>query len=419
MSVIEGVADLADLTDDELRARVVSWLRDNLPEQWVAAVDAGDHDALMGLRRLVDYNDWCERLGAAGWATPTWPREDGFPGLSGSQARIVNEELNRYRAHRSFNIIGLGMAGPTIIAWGTPEQRAQWLMPMAQHREIWCQLFSEPGAGSDVAGLSTRAVRDGEEWVVNGQKVWTTLAHMARWGMLVARTDPDQPKHKGMTYFVVDMHAPGVEVRPLKQITGDAEFNEVFFSDVRIPDAHRLGAVGEGWAVATTTLMNERSALSGAGSLGDANVGGGPVDAVVAEARRRGLTADPVMRERLAQALIEGRIIKMTNFRSAAARRAGRQPGPEGSITKLFQAEYNQRLQELAVEVLGPAAAAWDPCELETATTVRGFLRSRANTIEGGTSEIMRNILGERVLGLPKEPAMDRDMAWKDIPRSN
>jgi alkylation response protein AidB-like acyl-CoA dehydrogenase len=262
-------------------------------------------------------------------------------------------------------------------------------------------------------------VRDGDEWIVNGQKVWTTLAHVASFGMLLARTDPDAPKHKGLSYFIVDMKAPGVEVRPLKQMTGEAEFNEVFFTDVRIPDAWRLGPLGEGWAVATTTLMNERVALSGAGSQGGANVGGGPVDELVAFAKRTGAWDEPVMRQRLIQAVIKGRIIRITNYRSAAQRKAGRQPGPEGSITKLFQAEYNQRLQNLAVDVLGASGMAWDGADDATAARVRGFLRSRANTIEGGTSEIMRNILGDRVLGLPREPDTSKNVPWKDVPRNS
>ena len=397
----------------------MEWLRENLPPQWVEAIEEGDDEKLHNARELVDFNDWCARLGEAGWATPTWPAEYGFLGLSGSQAKVVNEELNRWKVPRSFNIIGIGMGGPTIMHWGTDEQKQRMLKPMAKHEEIWCQLFSEPGSGSDVASLATRAVKDGDEWVVNGQKVWTTLAHMAKWGLLVARTDPDQPKHKGLSYFIVDMKAPGVEVRPLKQITGDAEFNEVFFTDVRIPDTMRLGPEGEGWMVATTTLMNERAALSGAGSASDQNVGGGPIDLIIAAAKRNGSAADPVVRQRLAQATIEGRVIKMTNLRSSAARKAGHQPGPEGSITKLFQAEYNQRLQDLAMEILGSKAMAWSPDDEQTELSVRGFLRSRANTIEGGTSEIMRNILGERVLGLPKEPSVDRDIPWKEIPRSN
>jgi len=416
MAVLEAAATL---TDDQLRERLVDWLRENLPPLWVEAIEEGDEEKLRRARELVDFNDWCARLGDAGWATPTWPAEYGFLGLNGAQAKVVNDELGRWKVPRSFNIIGIGMGGPTIMHWGTDEQKQRLLKPMAKHEEIWCQLFSEPGSGSDVASLATRAVRDGDEWVVNGQKVWTTLAHMAKWGLLVARTDPDQPKHKGLSYFIVDMKAPGVEVRPLKQITGDAEFNEVFFTDVRIPDSMRLGPEGEGWMVATTTLMNERAALSGAGSASDQNVGGGPVDAIVAAAQDNGSAADPEVRQRLAQAVIEGRVIKMTNMRATAARKAGHQPGPEGSITKLFQAEYNQRLQDLAMDILGSQAMAWSPQDEGTAVTVRGFLRSRANTIEGGTSEIMRNILGERVLGLPKEPSVDRDIPWKDIPRSN
>jgi len=405
-------------TDEQVRQAVVAWLRASLPPAWVEAIDSGDAAELQRARALVGYDEWCARLGEAGWATPTWPREYGGAGLEPSQARIVNEELTRYKVPRSFNVIGIGMGGPTILHWGTEEQRQRYLAPMAQHREIWCQLFSEPGAGSDVAGLSTRAVRDGDEWVVSGQKVWTTLAHIASFGMLVARSDPDQPKHKGLTYFIVDMKAPGVEVRPLRQMTGDAEFNEVFFAEVRIPDSARVGPVGEGWAVATTTLMNERVALSGAGSASGESVGGGPVDGLVGVARKLGRWGDPVLRQRLMQAVIESRVVKITNFRAAAARRAGRQPGPEGSITKLFAAEHNQRVQELAVELLGARAMAWPRSDDEAGSTVRGFLRSRANTIEGGTSEIMRNILGERVLGLPKEPAVDRDLPWKDIPRS-
>src|SRR6266513_1421007 len=308
-------------TDEEVRQAVVDWLREHLPPQWVEAIDTGDAAKLHRARSLVDYDEWCARLGEAGWATPTWPREYSGAGLEPGQARIVNEELARYKVPRSFNVIGIGMGGPTIMHWGTEEQRQRYLAPMAKHTEIWCQLFSEPGSGSDVASLATRAVRDGDEWVVNGQKVWTTLAHMAKWGLLVARTDPDQPKHKGLSYFIVDMKAPGVETRPLRQMTGDAEFNEVFFTDTRIPDSQRLGPEGEGWMVATTTLMNERTALSGAGSASDQNVGGGPVDAVVAMAQQNGTARQPTIRQRLAQAIIEGRVIKMSNLRATAARK--------------------------------------------------------------------------------------------------
>jgi alkylation response protein AidB-like acyl-CoA dehydrogenase len=328
------------------------------------------------------------------------------------------EELGRYKVPRSFNVIGIGMGGPTLMQWASEDLKKRLLPPMAQHREIWCQLFSEPSAGSDVATLATRAVRDGDEWIVNGQKVWTTMAHMATWGMLVARTDPDAPKHKGMTYFIVDMHAPGVEVRPLKQMTGDAEFNEVFFTDVRIPDSMRVSDVGNGWAVATETLMNERVALSGEGSVSGGNTGGGPVDALIRQAKDSGVwESDPVLRDRLVRLLIEGRVNKITNLRAAVARTGGKRPGPEGSITKLFQAEYNKRLQSTAMDMLGASATAWRAEDRDKGAAVRGFLRSRANTIEGGTSEIMRNILGDRVLGLPKEPANDKDIPWSEIPR--
>jgi alkylation response protein AidB-like acyl-CoA dehydrogenase len=333
---------------------------------------------------------------------------------------VVEEIKTNYKVPRSFNIIGLGMGAPTILQWGSDELKKRYLLPMAQGKEIWCQMFSEPGHGSDVASAATRAVRDGDEWVVNGQKVWTTLAHISAFGLLLARTNPDQPKHKGLSYFIVDMKAPGVEVRPLRQITGDAEFNEVFFTDVRIPDSHRLGPEGEGWAVATTTLMNERVALSGSGSAGGGEfVGGGPVDDLVRLAKKNGAYDDAVLRDRLMQAVIDGRLIRITNYRAQATRKAGRQPGPEGSITKLFQAEYNQRLQTLAMDVLGTQAVAWDKSDSDTATRIRGFLRSRANTIEGGTSEIMRNILGDRVLGLPRDIDVSKDVPWKDLPRSS
>jgi alkylation response protein AidB-like acyl-CoA dehydrogenase len=292
--------------------------------------------------------------------------------------------------------------------------------------ERWCQLFSEPGAGSDFAGLATRAVRDGDEWVVNGQKVWNTLAHVADRGMLVTRTDPEVPKHRGLTYFVVDMHAPGVEVRPLRQITGEAEFNEVYLTDVRIPDTDRIGGEGDGWRVSLTTLMNERSSIGG-GSGGGPRRGGGPI----AEAVRlwRELPEDqrdPVRRDRLVTLWVAAETLRLTNLRAGANRRAGN-PGPEGSVAKLALAEQNKAIYELCIDLLGPAGLidydytfrrsdtlageGWGPAR-------KGFLRVRANSIEGGTSEIMRNILGEQVLGLPGEPRVDKDLAWSKVPRS-
>jgi alkylation response protein AidB-like acyl-CoA dehydrogenase len=421
--------DTAEL-ESKLREQTTAWLRANLPAGWMDAIDDDDREAWTKLRADIDYDAWCTKLGESGYATPTWPAEYGV-GLSlpPNQAKFVNEVLNKYKVPRPFNIIGIGMGGPTLIQWGTEEQRKHLLRGLATNEEIWCQLFSEPGAGSDVAGLSTRAMRDGDEWIVTGQKVWTTLAHMARWGMLIARTNPDVPKHKGLTYFILDMQAPGVEVRPLVQITGDAEFNEVFMEGVRIPDSMRVGPEGEGWRVAITTLMNERVALSGAGSLSGDAVGGSAIDKLIA---RHSPATDPRHRQQLAQLYIEGQLIKLTNQRAADKRKQGAEAGPEGSITKLMQAEYNQRLQEVAVELEGAGSMAWEGKPLgrdgalgflsdvadNDRDIVRGFLRAQANTIEGGTSNVMRNILGERVLGLPKEPDNSRELPWKDVPRS-
>jgi alkylation response protein AidB-like acyl-CoA dehydrogenase len=420
------------LTGTGLGERTVSWLREHLPNGWMEAIDSGDRATFERLRGEIDYDAWCTVFGESGFATPTWPQEFGAGlSLAPDQAKYVNDVLEHYKVPRPFNIIGIGMGGPTVIQWGTDEQKQILLRGLATNEEIWCQLFSEPGAGSDVAGLSTRAVRDGDEWIVSGQKVWTTLAHISKWGMLLARTDPDLPKHKGLTYFVVDMHAPGVEIRPLVQITGEAEFNEVFFEEVRIPDSMRVGPVGEGWRVAITTLMNERIALSGAGSLAGDPVGGSAVDHLI---ERHQPVDDPRMRQRLAQLYIEGRLIRLNNNRAAARRKRG-DAGPEGSITKLMQAEYNQRLQKLAIDLEGAAGVAWEGATLapsgaqplgglggqftdDTRGIARGFLRSQANTIEGGTSNVMRNILGERVLGLPKEPDNSRELPWKDVPRS-
>lgn len=423
--------DVAELTAEQLGEQTRAWLAENLPAGWMEAIEAGDEAKLSELREQLDYREWCIRFGESGYATPTWPQEYGAGlSLAPGQAKHVNDVLNRYRVPRPFNIIGIGMGGPTVISWGTEEQKHKLLRGLATNEEIWCQLFSEPGAGSDVAGLSTRAIRDGDEWVVTGQKVWTTLAHMARYGMLVARTNPDVPKHKGLTYFILDMQAPGVEVRPLVQITGDAEFNEVFMEGVRIPDSMRVGPEGEGWRVAVTTLMNERIALSGAGSLSGDNVGGSSIERLI---KRHQPLTEPLDRQRMAQLYIEHTLIRINNQRAADKRKSGGEAGPEGSITKLMQAEYNQRLQKLAVDLAGLGSVAWEGDDLTKGggnaligesgdtlkDTARGFLRAQANTIEGGTSNVMRNILGERVLGLPKEPDNSRELPWKDVPRSS
>jgi alkylation response protein AidB-like acyl-CoA dehydrogenase len=308
------------------------------------------------------------------------------------------------------NPIGYGMAGPTVAAFGSDQQKARYLRRMYSCEDIWCQLFSEPGAGSDVAGLATKAVRDGDAWVVDGQKVWTSLAHVARWGLLLARTDPAVPKHRGLTYFVVDMRAPGVEVRPLRQLTGDAEFNEVYLTGVRIPDSERLGQVGDGWQVALTTLMNERSALGGVtGRRGSGAIG----DAVALWHGHPGRQS-PAARDQLTRLWAEAEARRLTILRAQRGSDRGA-PGPEGSVGKLISSGLNKRIYDFCVEFLGPEGALYPG---NGSDVQRKFLRSLANSIEGGTSEIMRNIIGERVLGLPGEPRLDKDVAWRDVPRS-
>ncbi|MFV0525155.1 MAG: acyl-CoA dehydrogenase family protein [Acidimicrobiales bacterium] len=319
----------------------------------------------------------------------------------------------------------LYLAGPTIATHGTPEQQQRFLRPMFTGEERWCQLFSEPGAGSDFAGLATRAVRDGDEWIVNGQKVWNTMAHLADWGMLVTRSNPELPKHAGMTYFAVDMASPGVEVRPLRQITGEAEFNEVYLTDARVPDANRIGDVGGGWRVSLTTLMNERTAI---GSGGAPKRGSGPIGSLVEVWNN--LPDDQrtaVRRDELMKLWVRAEVARLTNLRAAGNRRVGN-PGPEGSVGKLAMAELNKEIMDTAVTFEGPAGlTGFDytfrrPESLSVSGTEHGigygFLRVRANSIEGGTSEIMRNILGEQVLGLPGEPRVDKDVPWAEVPRS-
>ena len=322
------------------------------------------------------------------------------------------------------HFFGLTMAGPTIVTNGDEALRQRLLRRAFTGEDAWCQLFSEPGAGSDLAGLATKAVRDGDEWVVSGQKVWNTLANVADRGMLVARTDPEAPKHKGLTYFALDMHAPGVEVRPLRQITGEAEFNEVYMTEVRVPDGDRIGEVGEGWRVAMTTLMNERTTIGGGG--GAPPRGSGAIAEAVRIWNDEVAHKSPAMRDRLVRLWIEAETLRLTNIRAGQNRKAGN-PGPEGSIAKLRFAEVNMAIYELCVDLLGADGQVGFDYEMRRAeslgltgppgTSRTMFLRARANSIEGGTSEIQRNILGERVLGLPGEPRIDKDLPWSQVPR--
>ena len=359
----------------------------------------------------------------AGLAWVHFPEGSGGLGVAPKLQKVVDQALFAAGApapDAARNIIGMGMAAPTIVTHGTPEQRARYLRPLFTGEEIWCQLFSEPGSGSDLASLSSRAVRDGDEWVVNGQKVWTTLGHIARFGLLVTRTDPDLPKHLGLTYFICDMQAPGVDVRPLRQMTGDAEFNEVYLSDVHIPDSARLGGEGEGWRVSMTTLMNERVSIGG----GRAKQGSGAI-AVAVNVWKSIETHDPVKRDQLMRLWVAAEVNRLTNIRAGDMRRVGT-PGPEGSVAKLSFAELNQAISELCVDLMGADGQLYpdyDKPRREDVGFFTGdpryfFLRSRANSIEGGTSEVLRNILGERVLGLPGEPRVDKDLPWRDVPRS-
>ncbi|HLM89673.1 MAG TPA: acyl-CoA dehydrogenase family protein [Streptosporangiaceae bacterium] len=360
----------------------------------------------------------------AGLAWVHYPEGLGGLGLSRSLQQMVDAEFTAAGSpghNQVRNAIGLGMAAPTILAYGTDEQRKRWLRELWTGREIWCQLFSEPGAGSDLAALATRAVRDADSWVVSGQKVWTSQAHTAKHGLLLARTDPDVPKHQGLTYFAVDMTAPGVEVRPLRQITGEAEFNEVFLTDVPIPDEDRIGPVGEGWKVANSTLMSERVSI---GSFRAGLREAGMIGLVAATWRSRPELRTPGLHDRLLRLWTEAEVARLAGARMRQQLAAGK-PGPEGSAAKLVFARLNQEISGLDVELNAGDGLRYDDWTMRRPehATFYGrnpgyrYLRARGNSIEGGTSEILRNIIAERVLGLPPEPRADKDIPWKDLPR--
>ncbi len=357
--------------------------------------------------------------------------DEGFGGLGLSPGLQKNVDVRLREAgakpmHPAMFFMHL--AGPTIHTHGSEDSKQRFLRPMFTGEERWCQLFSEPGAGSDFAGLAARAIEDGDSWVVNGQKVWNTMAHLGDWGMLVTRTDPDMPKHRGMTYFALDMKTSGVDVQPLRQITGEAEFNEVFLTDVHIPDENRIGDVGDGWRVSLTTLMNERNAIGAGSGGGPPKAGSGPVSLLTSMWRETPEhSRDSVTKDRMMRLYVRSEAQRLTNIRAGQNRRKGN-PGPEMSIAKLAFAELNQDLLTAAVDMMGMAGQVdYDytfrrPEDLSVDGSENGiqhgFLRVRANSIEGGTSEIMRNILGEQVLGLPGEPRIDKDVPWIEVPRS-
>src|SRR3954465_4457108 len=376
-----------DLTFNETEAA----FRDELRE-WLAANPAGGPPPRGQEAQYAWRTDWQRRLHEGGWAGVHWPTEYGGRGASLMETAIFFEEMGKAGAPLPSNVLGLLLAGPTIMIWGTDEQKERYLPPILSAEEIWCQGFSEPEAGSDLASLKTRAVRDGDDWVVTGQKVWTSGAQYSKWCMLVARTDQDAPKHKGLSYFLMDMEQDGVQVVPLRQITGDPEFNELFIEEARIPGENLLGGEGNGWKVALTTLMNERAGLGFFLQVRLRQM----VDELYEEAAARGLLDDPVVADRLGGLHLKAEILRLTAYRVLSAIEKYGEPGPEGSLVKWLWSETNQLLTQLAPSIVGPDAL--------TGGNRWAFelLRARGNTIEGGTTEILKNIIAERVLGLPR-----------------
>ncbi|MEK6281278.1 MAG: acyl-CoA dehydrogenase [Acidobacteriota bacterium] len=376
---------------DEFRA----WLKINTPEEWKGSTSAEDrHEYIEYLR------DWQRNLYEGGWAGISWPKEYGGRGVTLMEQAIFQEELARANAPQLIGTIGLALVGPTIIATGTEEQKSRYLPKILSGEEIWCQGFSEPNAGSDLAALGTKGIRDGDDFIVSGQKTWTSFAQMADWCLLLVRTDAEAPRHKGLTCLLADMRSEGVSVRPLRQMSGDSGFNEVFFSKVRVPASQVLGEVNKGWTTAITALMNERAHVgTGAQVVFKRNL-----EALIARSRtieRNGRPAseDPIVRQKLAQAYLELEILRLNTKRALTSLSKTGTPGPEGSTQKLYWSEMNQRTQQIAQEILGPYAQLKD---FDNGLWEYAYLRARGNTIEAGTSEIQRNIIAERVLGLPK-----------------
>jgi len=374
---------------DELRA----WLSANAP----SPAARGDESMQQRFERL---RVWQRKLHQAGWAGVAWPKEYGGRGASLMEQVIFLEELARAQAPPMANTLGLGLIGPTIIHFGTEEQKRRYLPKILSADEIWCQGFSEPNAGSDVAGIRTEAKADGDHFIINGHKVWNSYGWIADWCALVVRTDPSAPRHDGLTYILVDMKTPGVEVRPIRQMSGESEFAELYFKDVRVPAANVLGKVNQGWKVALGTLMHERATLGASITI----VYRRSFDRLVELTRQRGLSGNPLVRQKLAQAYTELEVFRLNQMRAISRVSSSGVPGPEGSILKIFWSEYNQRFQQIAQEILGPYGMleAGSPCAIDDGDWAYGFLRTRGNTIEAGTSEIQRNIIGHFVLGLPK-----------------
>ena len=394
-------------TPEEARFReeASSWLAENAPTD----------DTFRALSPLEQAKVWQKRKYDAGWACIGWAPEFGGRGASAIEEVIWRQEESQYDLPASFFLIGQGMIGPTLMAWASDEDKARFLPPLASGEQVWCQLFSEPAGGSDLAALRTRAERDGDDWVINGQKIWTSGAHYSDYGVIVVRTDPTVPKHKGLSYFYVDMKAPGVEIKPIKQLTGDSDFNEVYFTDVRVSDSQRLGEVGQGWQVSLTTLMNERAAIGG--SFGQMDVSLAMSVAEEVEIDGRPALEDAAVRARIANWYVQEAGLKYTGYRSLTALSRGALPGPENSIGKLVGAPKMQAMSSYLMDLLGASGAIADESLAAKAGIIqRAYMGAPGLRIAGGTDEIMANIIAERVLGLPQEPRLDKGIPFNEVP---
>ncbi len=391
------------------RGQVREWLGANTPSE----------AELTGLDEMARAKLWQKRKADAGWACIRWPKEYGGRGANAIEQVILNQEEAKVKApNTGFFSIGQGMAAPTMMTWATEEQKKQFLPKLASGEHIWCQLFSEPAGGSDLAALRTRAVRDGDEWVVNGQKIWTSGAHYSDYGILVLRTDPNVAKHQGLSYFFLDMKSPGIEIKPIKQISGASGFNEVYFTDVRIPDAQRLGEVGQGWQVALTTLMNERASIGGGG-------GGAGFEQIMQLAQRLNIDDKPAIQDKqvranLANWYVRQAGLKYTGYRSMTALSRGEIPGPENSIGKLVGAPLTQDLASFAIDLMDQAGILWSPESAELENIFQSaYMSIPGLRIAGGTDEIMANIIAERVLGLPQDVRVDKGIPFTEVPTGN
>ena len=394
-------------TPEEARFReeAATWLAENAPND----------DAFRALTPLEQAKQWQKQKYDAGWACIGWAPEFGGRGASPIEEVIWRQEESQYDLPANFFLIGQGMIAPTLMAWARDEDKARYLPPLASGEEVWCQLFSEPAGGSDLAALRTRAERDGDEWVINGQKIWTSGAHFSDYGVIVVRTDPTVPKHKGLSYFYVDMKAPGVEIKPIKQLTGDSDFNEVYFNDVRVSDQQRLGEVGQGWQVSLTTLMNERAAIGG--GFGQMDVALAMAVAQKVEIDGRPALEDASVRARLANWYVQESGLKYTGYRSLTALSRGALPGPENSIGKLVGAPKMQAMSSYLMDLLEASGAITDESLVTEAGIIqRAYMGAPGLRIAGGTDEIMANIIAERVLGLPQEPRLDKGIPFNEVP---